>query len=342
MYEQFEESQFDDSYFEAQEQYYCLEDQPKPSKPLKFVDVNNNGKPLGTSGNLSILLRNRGLNLAVNSMSLEVELFEQGKLLDISYTSKRSKLLDECIKAGFQKSILDDHLLAVAEHNCYHPFKAFLGDGVWDGAPRVDPLIEAMNVKHKSITLAVMRKFFISIVASVYEPNFSSKLVPILQGGQSFRKTAFIKRFANIFEGAFLEGQEVDPDNKDSVIACIKAMIVEVGEFERTSKNSQGALKAFFCKEVDTVRPPYGRVDIKKPRNTSFIATVNGSGFLRDDTGSSRYAVIELLERIDMATVNNLLGWHYDNGRFPWQTQSSLSSFGLKYSGYIKTAIHGT
>jgi predicted P-loop ATPase len=130
--------------------------------------------------------------------------------------------------------------------------------------------------------------------------------------------------------GAFLEGHELNPDIKDSVISCIKSLIVEVGEFERTSKNAQGSQKAFLGLEVDTVRPPYGRVDIKKPRATSFIGTVNGTGFLRDDTGSSRYAVIELEKRIDMDTVNELLGWEYDNGRLTLRDPERLRQFWLE------------
>jgi predicted P-loop ATPase len=158
-------------------------------------------------------------------------------------------LLNYCYKAGFLKTILDDHLLALAQGNKFHPFANYLSNDAWDGKERIEPLIEAMNAKHNDLANAVMKKFFISVVAAVYEPVFSSKLIPVIQGDQSFRKTAFIKRFANMLEGSFLEGQEINPDNKDSVLSSIKSLIVELGELERTSKNNQGSLKAFITKE---------------------------------------------------------------------------------------------
>ena len=70
-----------------------------------------------------------------------------------------------------------------------------------------------------------------------------------------------------------------------SKISQLKSQI-ELGELERSTKNSQGALKAFISKEVDTVRPPYSRVDVKKPRQSHFIATVNETDFLKDQTGN--------------------------------------------------------
>lgn len=298
--------------------------------PTEYPDLDASLKPLGTSSNLKVVLSNANLEIAVNSMNTEIELFENGILVDKSQDHKRSRLLDECYKAGFKKTLIDDHLIALAESNKYHPFADYLKGDSWDGIGRIDQLIEAMNAKNRPLAHSVMKKFFIAVVAAVYQPNFSSKLIPVIQGDQSFRKTAFIRRFANMLDGAFLEGQELNPDQKDSVLSCIKSMIVELGELERTSRNSQGGLKAFFTKSIDSVRPPYGQKDIKKPRQTLFIATVNGTDFFRDETGSSRYAVIELAERVDMDRVNDILGWDYDNGRLTLIEPYRLKQFWLE------------
>ena len=303
-----------------------LHDTVKPNYP----DLDARFNPLPTSRNLQALLKSNGIDVVVNKMNMEVELFVDGQMLDKTAEQKRSLLIDVCVRGGFKKEILADHLMSLAENNSYHPFANYLHESNWDGIDRMTPVIDAMNAKDKELASCVMRKFFIAVVASVFETPFSSKLIPVLQGGQSFRKTAFIKRFASVFEGAFLEGQEINPDSKDSVISCINSLIVELGELERTSRNSQGSLKAFITKEVDTVRPPYGAKDIKKPRQTSFIATVNVTGFLRDETGSSRYAVIELAAPIDMELVNRTLGWRYDNGRLSHRHPAELKQFWLQ------------
>lgn len=62
---------------------------------------------------------------------------------------------------------------------------------------------------------------------------------------------------------------------------------------------------------MDSVRPPYHPRDVKKPRQSHFIATVNGTGFLKDLTGNFRYAAIELIGKIDIDRVNQILGWTY-------------------------------
>ncbi|WP_027697042.1 VapE domain-containing protein [Vibrio litoralis] len=313
---------------EMSEQVFELK--PNVQAQCYFPDLALNGKPISTLDNFAVLTKSLGITPSVNQMNNEIELLKDGSPLDISFERKRSMLLSECLKAGLPKSTIDDHLTALAENNEYHPFKQYLNRSEWDGIERVKPVIAAMNSKDPELAEIVMTKFFISVVAAVYEPRFSSKLVPVLQGGQSFRKTAFIKRFADVFTGSFLEGAELNPDNKDSVLTCIRSVIVELGELERTSKNNQGALKAFLTREVDTVRPPYGRSDIKKKRQTVYIATVNGTEFLRDDTGSSRYAVIELLNQINLDEINRILGWQYNNGRLNQIETEKLKQFWLE------------
>ncbi len=296
-----------------------------------FPDISHSGKPLGTAENLQVLLDNLGISACINDMNLEVELFFNGSSIGESFEQKRSYLISEILKADLPKSILDDHLTALCESNPYHPVRKFLDDGgQWDGKPRIELLVKAMNAENPKLTRKIMVKFLVACVACLYQQRFSNKLVPILQGGQSFRKTAFIRRFASTVPYAFLEGAELNPDNKDSVISCMKCHIAELGELERTSKNSQGSLKAFITKSEDTVRLSYGRADIKKKRQTLFIGTVNGTEFLNDDTGSSRYAVIELAKPIDIDEVNRILGWTYHNGRLELTEPYELQQFWLE------------
>lgn len=53
-------------------------------------------------------------------------------------------------------------------------------------------------------------------------------------------------------------------------------------------------MKSFLSNTVDEIRIPYGRKSIKKPRRTSFVATVNPSEFLIDETGNRRYWVVRI------------------------------------------------
>ncbi|MFH0260243.1 VapE domain-containing protein [Vibrio barjaei] len=294
---------------------------------------------LNTADNLKALVEFSGLEVKHNKMTLETDIFEKGVCVG-SPESVRSILISEASIHGAPKSMIDDHLSALAQDNEYHPVEDWLKED-WDGVPRVNTVLNCLKAASQGIANCVMTRWLIGCVASLFVPNFRSKLVPVLQGEQSFRKTAFIERIASVVAGAFLEGAELNPDNKDSVLSVIRSWIVELGELERSTKNCQGALKAFISRQIDTVRPPYGRTDIKKPRQTSLIATVNGSDFLKDETGNSRYAVIELIDVTDMETLNQTLGWEFEStGELKLLEPYKLRQFWLEVKYLLQVEGH--
>lgn len=282
-----------------------------------FPDIvpNDNGSPriANTDDNLFELASHYGVGFRFNMMEFEPEAYEIcGHKLTVSYEQLKSKFISAASRHGLPKAAIEDHMTALCQNFKYHPVKEWLGEERWDGVPRVENVVACLSVKHKNLAMITLKHWLVGCIASIYEPYFKSKLVPVLQGGQSFKKTAFVERIAQVIPFSFLEGAELDPDNKDSVLTCIQAWIVELGELERTSKNSQASLKACLTKSMDTTRPPYSRKDIRKPRQTHFIATVNGKDFLKDETGSMRYVVLEMTEAANMEEVNRILGWQYD------------------------------
>ena len=302
---------------------------------LQYPDLVSDGKTVravSTARNLKALLDFCGLVACHNQMNMENMLVRHdGAVVADSLESVRSMLISQSQVSGLPKAAIDDHLAAICERAAFHPVKKWLDDGDgWDGQKRVDAVINCLKTKNPELTRIVMRKWLIGCVASLYEPEFRSKLIPVLQGEQSWMKSAFIERMAKVSDGAFLEGAELNPDNKDSVLTCIKSWIVELGELERSTKNSQGGLKACITKSVDTVRPPYGRTDIKKRRQTHFIASVNGDAFLKDDTGSARYAVLVMTGEPDMDALNDLLGWHWNEGKLRLVNPDNLRQFWLE------------
>lgn len=287
-----------------------------PRLSPKFPDIqitdDGKGRILNTAENLKELGKFNGIEFAFNKMTFEAELVRGTESLSNDFESVRSHLISAAAIHSLPKTAIDDHILAISRDNPFHPVKFYLDEGEWDGIERVSSVIKCLNAKDEQLADSIMKHWLVACVACIYEGTFKSKLVPVLQGGQSYRKTAFIERIASVLPHSFLEGAELNPDNKDSILSNIRSWIVELGELERTSKNSQGSLKAFITKSIDTVRPPYARNDIKKPRQTCFIATVNDRDFLKDPTGSTRFAVLELEKAIDMDTLNSLLGWSFN------------------------------
>ncbi|MDW1954522.1 VapE domain-containing protein [Vibrio sp. Vb0562] len=247
---------------------------------LDFPDMKKEGLKriiLNTDDNLRVLLAHKGYIPYLNAMNTEIEVLHNGKVME--YEVLISKLISDCARFDVPKAAIGDHLHVLAKERSYHPIVLYLAKSKWDGVERVKQVMGCIHSKRPEVTELIMRRWLVGCIAALYEPRFSSKLVPVLQSNQSFRKTAFLSRIGEIVQDAFLEGRALDPRNKDSVLPVIKSWIVELGELESSTKHSQGLLKAFISKGADTIRLPYARTDLKKPRQTLLIATVNGQDY---------------------------------------------------------------
>lgn len=296
-------------------------------------------KPLATSSNFVTLLKHIGLEIAKNQMNMNLDVKQNGVIFEPSYESLRSILIDECSKSDLPIAAIDHHLVAIGERASYHPVAAALDGLCWDGVERVQRVLDCMPCTDPMMRNSIMKKWLISAIAAVYEQHFSSKLVPVLKGGQSTYKSTFLSRVCSIVEGSFLPESPLDPENKDNLITVTGHHIVELSELERSTRKEVGAVKAFITKDVDNFRPPYGRVAIKKKRRTVMIGTVNNDEFLKDISGNSRFTVIEVTGRISLDDVNEILGYSYDNGRVRQMDRGQLLQFWLEVKHWYDTCL---
>ena len=140
---------------------------------------------------------------------------------------------------------------------------------------------------------AIIRRWLIGAIARVMEPGCWWRVAPVLVGEQNIGKTEWIRALAG--DGWFLSG--LGRLDRDAIQRLRRGWLVELGELDGiTRKADQESLKAFLTERVDTYRAPYARTDEAHPRRNVFIGTANASP-LRDSTGSSRFAVINLGSR---------------------------------------------
>lgn len=308
-------------------------EQPKPKGGCNFTDWSGGEKPkpLATNTNLSDLLAHCGMGLRVNQMNLALEVVDcNGALIGSDWNVTRSDLVTSAVLNALPKVAIDDHAANVAAKNAYHPVKQWLDGGKWDGVKRVERVIDCIPSADPAFTRTVMTKWLVSCIAALYEQRFSTKLTPVLKGDQSFKKTAFVSRLASVVDGAFLEGLSLDPTNKDSVSATIKSWVCELGEIGQTTRKGNDALKAFLTMSQDKIRLPYDRAETIKRRQTCFIGTVNDDHFLRDESGSTRFAVVEMTAPVQLDAVNELLGWSWSGGRLRHDKPELLRQFWLE------------
>lgn len=299
--------------------------------PLFLPDIDEKRKPLKTSANLWAVLDHKGWACRYNAMTATPELMTaEGRRLGKTDEGQRSALVDACQRAEVPDAAIDEHLIALCQLNSYHPVREWLEAGPkWDGLRRVDAVLATLNAAEPDYAAAVLRPWLVGCVAALYEQRWLSKLVPVLVGEQSFKKSAWVNRLAAVVAGSTLDCS-IDPNKPDDVRRAVSAWIVELAELETTTRHEAGALKAFITRDVDRFRIPYARVFTEKPRQTAFIATVNGDDFLKDQTGNARFAVIEMAGAADLDRLNELLGCRWDAGRLSRTDPELLRQFWLE------------
>lgn len=209
---------------------------------------------------------------------------------------------------GLTKKITaaEDAYVALAKKNAYHPVQDYLDKLQWDGRDHItalaaylyshDPPIVYRDGTSLPLPHVYLYRWIIAAAAKVYAGTQNPMMV--WDGPQGIGKST-LARWLCPLANFFIEGP-INPSDKDSDIRLITQLVWEVAELDATTRKAdQSALKSFITKQVVTVRPSYGRHDIKKPAMCSLIGTVNNtSGFLADETGSRRFLITKL-DRID-------------------------------------------
>ena len=82
--------------------------------------------------------------------------------------------------------------------------------------------------------------------------------------------------------------------NKDHIKYLATKMLINLDEMESYNKTEIGSMKSVITYAQVSLRLPYGRLDINAKRRASFCGSINNRQFLRDESGSRRWFVIEV------------------------------------------------
>lgn len=186
-------------------------------------------------------------------------------------------------------STIFDAEIEIAASNEFHPIRdRFATLPPWDGTSRLDSwLKQNFGAKGNDEYLGqVFRKWMVASVTRIYEPGAKFDWIPILEGNQGIGKSSF---------GTLLFGPEYfcdwlpDLSDKDAALQLQGKQCVEFGELHSLRRSELEAAKAFITRQIDKVRPPYGRRSIESPRQVVFFGTTDKETYLRDDAGNRRF-----------------------------------------------------
>ena len=253
----------------------------------------------------SELLQNLGQRLRFNELTHKPEL--DGKPLPDHMLQHFYVTLGQ-VGWKIEKGPARDALLYAARLNSYHPIKEYLQH------LEVSAEIKPVDLSSLATTYlgtadplydAMLAATLIGAVARVESPGCKFDTCTVLRGPQGILKSTFWEKLAS--RAWFCDTPNDDKDLKLAIQTC---WIYELAELEtKTNRQEAGAIKALLSSPVDSFRVPYGGGIEDHPRPSIFVGSCNRRDFLRDETGSRRFWVIELPhdpdqgQQIDIANV---------------------------------------
>ena len=145
----------------------------------------------------------------------------------------------------------------------------------------------------------MLRKWLIGAAQRVMEPGSWMDYVFVLKGPQGHHKSAALR---TLCKGYFCDTRPASDKDLQMTIACTWVFSFE--ELETfTATKMAGQIKNLITIREDIFRPPFGKAVGKYPRHSVFSASVNKDSFLKDETGSRRFWVVEVTKKIDYKQI---------------------------------------
>jgi predicted P-loop ATPase len=192
---------------------------------------------------------------------------------------------------------------AAAHANCFHPVRDYFATLVWDRKPRVDTWLNTyLHADDTPYTRAVGPRYLISGVARILTPGCKADHTLVLEGPQGKQKSEALRVLAS---DAWFTDRLSHVNSKDAAQEVAGIWIAELGEMDGYINATSSAFKNFTTRRTDRYRPPYGKHQIKWPRQCIFAGTINppAGGYLKDSTGSRRIWPVYCHGMIDLEAL---------------------------------------
>lgn len=261
------------------------------------------GAPPMTIANLKHLLDATGITVRYNVVKKKPEITIPGHVgtEENADNVRLTHVTSLVAKCGLSTGQVASFVGALADANAYNPVADWIDSEEWDGADRLPEFYATLTETGDyplDLKCTLMRKWLLSATAAALLPKgFRNRGVLTLQGPQGIGKTQWVASLVS--DGSLRDSvvkldHHLDAYNKDSIIGAAAHWICEIGELDSSLKKDVARIKGVLTRDYDKVRIPYAVNPSEYPRRTVFVATVNKSEFLMDETGNSRFWTIPL------------------------------------------------
>ena len=241
---------------------------------------------------------NAKYSLRFNTISLEFEIKRTSdkKWSDLNLNSLFIELAQSGIDIPVNKLeiLVRSHLI-----NQYNPISEYFESlKKWDGEDHIKNLCSYVKTNDDNAFLYHMEKWFTRAVLCALEKEKINKHCLVLANMmQNSGKSTFLRFFIPRRLLNYLS-EDIGLD-KDSRIKLCKNLIINLDELSVLAKADINSLKAFISKTHINERLPYARKAEYLERICSFVGSTNKTDFLTDESGSVRWIIFEVTEKIN-------------------------------------------
>ncbi len=256
--------------------------------------------------------------VAVNPpMRLDAEDINQG-LTATDTTALRIWLQSQGVTLG--KEDVMDSIMMAAKGREFHPVKEYLATCERTRPGILDDLATRVLGAEEEISNLFLKLTLISAVRRIRSPGCQVDTILTLQGGQGAGKTNFVR----VLFGEWTRSQMPDLGSKDASAALNGYWGIELSEMDRIARAETSTIKDFLSRTYDDYRPPYGRADVRFPRQSILIATTNDLDILKDASGNRRYWPIPIPGRVNLEYLRR-------NRDAIWAEAAYLEALGVQH-----------
>jgi predicted P-loop ATPase len=241
---------------------------------------------------------NSKYSLRYNTISLEFEIKRTSdkQWSDLNLNSLFIELTQSGIDIPINKLeiLVRSHL--ISQYNPISEYFENLED--WDGEDHIKNLCSYVKTNDDNAFLYHMEKWFTRAVLCALEKEKINKHCLVLANTiQNSGKSTYLRFFIPRKLMNYLS-EDIGLD-KDSRIKLCKNLIINLDELSILAKADINSLKAFISKTHINEKLPYARKAEYLERICSFVGSTNKTDFLTDESGSVRWIIFEVTEKIN-------------------------------------------
>ena len=215
----------------------------------------------------------------------------------------KNDINNEAIREGIRVWPKDlDRILVSERIRAYDPVREWLENlPRWDGRDRLGELADRVKTDAPGWreNFKIWMRSMVSQWRSGKDALYGAQMVLMLVGAQGTHKSAFMRILLPRELMPFYIDRIDFENKKEALRALSRFLLINIDEYDQISKSQTAFLKHLIQRTDVKERKMYSTVFEQQQRYAAFCATTNSLAPLKDESGSRRYLVVEVTDKID-------------------------------------------